>query len=65
MSGSPVYASRYLADAASGAHSPSGRPFRLSDRAMTRESINAYDLPDRVLSYDADMAIMHPNRTKT
>ena len=27
-------------------------------------SIRAYDLPDRVTSYDADMELMHPNRHK-
>jgi tRNA (cmo5U34)-methyltransferase len=27
-------------------------------------SIKAYDLPQRVCSYDADMEIMHPNRSK-
>lgn len=27
-------------------------------------SIRAYDLPDRVASYDADMDLMHPNRHK-
>jgi tRNA (cmo5U34)-methyltransferase len=31
---------------------------------MTGESIRAYDLPNRVASYDADMEIMHPNRHK-
>ena len=31
---------------------------------MTSESIRAYDLPNRVASYDADMEIMHPNRHK-
>lgn len=31
---------------------------------MKRESIDAYDVPDRVASYDADMEVMHPNRTK-
>jgi ubiquinone/menaquinone biosynthesis C-methylase UbiE len=28
------------------------------------ESISAYDLRDRVASYDADMELMHPNRRK-
>lgn len=31
---------------------------------MKRESINAYDMPGRVASYDADMDVMHPNRAK-
>lgn len=31
---------------------------------MESDSINAYDLPDRVASYDADMELMHPNRAK-
>ncbi len=31
---------------------------------MTRKSIDAYDLPDRVAAYDADMELMHPNRAK-
>ncbi|MBI2913669.1 MAG: class I SAM-dependent methyltransferase [Chloroflexi bacterium] len=31
---------------------------------MTRDSIEAYDLPERVARYDADMAVMHPNRSK-
>ena len=31
---------------------------------MRKNSINAYDLPARVASYDADMEIMHPNRSK-
>jgi tRNA (cmo5U34)-methyltransferase len=31
---------------------------------MSLESINAYSLPERVATYDADMALMHPNRTK-
>jgi ubiquinone/menaquinone biosynthesis C-methylase UbiE len=31
---------------------------------MVEDSISAYDLPDRVASYDADMEIMHPNRSK-
>jgi tRNA (cmo5U34)-methyltransferase len=31
---------------------------------MSLESINAYDLPERVASYDADMTLMHPNRSK-
>ncbi len=31
---------------------------------MKRESIDAYDVPDRVASYDADMEVMHPNRAK-
>ena len=31
---------------------------------MEANSINAYDLPDRVESYDADMELMHPNRSK-
>ena len=29
---------------------------------MTGDSISAYDLPERVTRYDADMDIMHPNR---
>lgn len=28
------------------------------------QSIEAYDLPQRVASYDADMELMHPNRTQ-
>jgi tRNA (cmo5U34)-methyltransferase len=31
---------------------------------MSTDSIRAYDLPGRVVSYDADMDIMHPNRHK-
>ncbi len=31
---------------------------------MSRESVDAYDLPERVARYDADMAVMHPNRAK-
>lgn len=31
---------------------------------MSADSIEAYDLPERVARYDADMAIMHPNRSK-
>jgi ubiquinone/menaquinone biosynthesis C-methylase UbiE len=31
---------------------------------MTERSIEAYELPARVASYDADMEIMHPNRAK-
>jgi tRNA (cmo5U34)-methyltransferase len=31
---------------------------------MTHDSITAYSLPERVATYDADMALMHPNRSK-
>jgi ubiquinone/menaquinone biosynthesis C-methylase UbiE len=31
---------------------------------MEADSIKAYDLPDRVASYDAEMELMHPNRSK-
>jgi ubiquinone/menaquinone biosynthesis C-methylase UbiE len=31
---------------------------------MDQRSIEAYDLPQRVASYDADMDLMHPNRSK-
>jgi tRNA (cmo5U34)-methyltransferase len=31
---------------------------------MKTQSIEAYDLPERVSSYDADMDLMHPNRAK-
>ena len=31
---------------------------------MSRRSIDAYDLSKRVAAYDADMDIMHPNRSK-
>ncbi len=31
---------------------------------MFSYSIEAYDWPERVASYDADMALMHPNRAK-
>jgi tRNA (cmo5U34)-methyltransferase len=31
---------------------------------MRQQSIDAYDLPERVASYDADMQLMHPNRAK-
>jgi ubiquinone/menaquinone biosynthesis C-methylase UbiE len=31
---------------------------------MIEKSIAAYDLPERIGSYDADMDIMHPNRAK-
>ncbi len=35
-----------------------------SGERMSRGSIEAYDLPERVARYDADMAVMHPNRSK-
>ncbi len=31
---------------------------------MNSESIDAYNLSERVVTYDADMTLMHPNRTK-
>ncbi|TET97560.1 MAG: class I SAM-dependent methyltransferase [Dehalococcoidia bacterium] len=31
---------------------------------MSRKSIRAYDLPERVAAYDTDMELMHPNRSK-
>ena len=31
---------------------------------MTRRSISAYDVSQRVESYDGDMELMHPNRSK-
>jgi tRNA (cmo5U34)-methyltransferase len=31
---------------------------------INTESISAYDLPERVASYDSDMDLMHPNRRK-
>jgi trans-aconitate 2-methyltransferase len=31
---------------------------------MKPQSLDAYDTPERVLSYDASMEIMHPNRAK-
>jgi ubiquinone/menaquinone biosynthesis C-methylase UbiE len=31
---------------------------------MSRKSIRAYNLPNRVAAYDADMELMHPNRSK-
>ena len=31
---------------------------------MTDNSIRAYDLPQRIAGYDADMDVMHPNRRK-
>ena len=31
---------------------------------MSKETIQAYDLPGRVSFYDADMALMHPNRSR-
>src|SRR5215469_7216042 len=31
---------------------------------MTRRSISAYDVSQRVEAYDADMELMHPNRSK-
>jgi SAM-dependent methyltransferase len=31
---------------------------------MIQKSIAAYELPERLASYDADMEIMHPNRAK-
>ena len=31
---------------------------------MTEQSIAAYDVSQRVQSYDADMELMHPNRSK-
>jgi ubiquinone/menaquinone biosynthesis C-methylase UbiE len=31
---------------------------------VSRDSIDAYDVPDRVASYDVDMDVMHPNRVK-
>jgi tRNA (cmo5U34)-methyltransferase len=30
----------------------------------TSESIKAYDIPERVVGYDSDMELMHPNRSK-
>jgi hypothetical protein len=31
---------------------------------MDKQSIEAFNLPERVSRYDADMAVMHPNRSK-
>ena len=31
---------------------------------MDKQSIEAFNLPERVARYDADMAVMHPNRSK-
>jgi hypothetical protein len=31
---------------------------------VSRQTIVAYDLPERVAAYDADMELMHPNRSK-
>ena len=31
---------------------------------MPSDSVQAYDLPERVRRYDADMEIMHPLRSK-
>ena len=31
---------------------------------MTERSIAAYDVSQRVKTYDADMELMHPNRSK-
>ena len=31
---------------------------------MNQQSIDAYSMPQRVASYDANMAVMHPNRAK-
>lgn len=31
---------------------------------MNQRSIDAYDMPQRVASYDANMEVMHPNRAK-
>ncbi len=31
---------------------------------MGQQSIDAYNLPQRVASYDADMEVMHPNRSR-
>jgi len=31
---------------------------------LSDDGIRAYDLPERVASYDADMEVMHPNRSK-
>jgi ubiquinone/menaquinone biosynthesis C-methylase UbiE len=31
---------------------------------MNQQSINAYSMPERVVSYDANMEVMHPNRSK-
>jgi len=42
-------------------------PFRIrvdEVHHMVQKSIAAYELPERVASYDADMEIMHPNRAK-
>jgi tRNA (cmo5U34)-methyltransferase len=36
----------------------------LDEAAVNTTSISAYDLPDRVARYDADMDLMHPNRAK-
>ena len=33
-------------------------------KLMKTQSIEAYDLPERVASYDADLGLMHPNRHK-
>jgi ubiquinone/menaquinone biosynthesis C-methylase UbiE len=35
-----------------------------SEATRTSTSISAYELPARVVSYDADMDVMHPNRHK-
>jgi len=31
---------------------------------MSRQTIAAYSVPDRVAAYEADMELMHPNRSK-
>lgn len=32
------------------------------EHSSTHESIQAYDIPERVTEYDSDMDLMHPNR---
>jgi hypothetical protein len=39
------------------------KPFHDGDK-MHSDSVEAYDLPERVRRYDADMDIMHPLRWK-
>jgi ubiquinone/menaquinone biosynthesis C-methylase UbiE len=36
----------------------------ISEYSMDQRSIEAYDLPQRVASYDGNMEVMHPNRKK-
>ena len=53
-------------DASTGDIQPNPNSSRQGEKSsrMNRESIEAYDLPERVRRYDADMNVMHPLRRK-